>query len=187
MTNIDDVNDRLSSTLRSERESRNWSLSDLADHSGVSKAMISKIERGEASPTASLLVKLTEAFDMTLARFFARVEHQHDRCSRRPDQLIWRDPENGYTRRQVIAVADHPIEITEVELPPGARVSFPASSYALLRQAIWVERGFLTIKEADAVHRLEAGDCLAFGPPSDVELANYEQAACNYIVVTART
>ena len=149
--------------------------------------MISKIERGEARPTASLLVNLTEAFGLTLARFFARVEHQHERCSRRQDQPIWRDPESGYTRRQVIAVADHPVEITQVELPPGARAKFAASSYALHRQTIWIERGALTVTEANEEHRLEAGDCLAFGPPSDVTFANNEKTACSYLVVTART
>jgi transcriptional regulator with XRE-family HTH domain len=187
MSIIEDIDRRLSAAVRSEREERGWSLSDLANRSNVSKAMISKIERGETKPTASLLVKISSAFGMTLARFFARVEHQQDRCSRRQDQPVWRDPENGYTRRQIIAVADHPIEITQVELPPNVRVAFAASSYVLLRQTIWVEQGILTITEAGLETRLEHGDCLAFGLPSDVELANNEPTICRYIIVTSRT
>src|SRR5262249_61459409 len=43
---------RIADRLRLERESRSWTLGDVANRSGVSRAMISKIERGEASPTA---------------------------------------------------------------------------------------------------------------------------------------
>ncbi len=48
--------------IRLEREDRGWSLSELAERSGVSKAMISKIERCEASPTATVLGRLSGAF-----------------------------------------------------------------------------------------------------------------------------
>jgi len=42
---------RASRPFALERESRGWSLADLAERSGVSKATISKIEREEVSPT----------------------------------------------------------------------------------------------------------------------------------------
>ena len=53
-TIMDDTTPALAARLRLERDARGWSLGDLAQRSGVSKAMISKIERGEASPTAAL-------------------------------------------------------------------------------------------------------------------------------------
>lgn len=187
MSTKDDIELKLSAALKAEREERRWSLADLAVRSGVSKAMISRIERGEAKPTAALLVRLTDAFGLTLSRFFARVEQKSNRLSRRQDQPVWRDPESGYTRRQVISIADHPIEITQVELPPGAFLAFAASSYVLLRQTIWIHEGVLTVKEGSIEHRLESGDCLAFGPPGDVELGNAEQTICRYTVIISRT
>jgi transcriptional regulator with XRE-family HTH domain len=66
-TIIDDVSDRIARRLRLERDSRSWSLADLAERSGVSRATISKIERAEVSPTAVVLVRLAAAFDLTLA------------------------------------------------------------------------------------------------------------------------
>src|SRR6266478_9007342 len=57
--------------LRAEREARGWTIADLAALSGVSKAMISKIERAEASPTAMLLGRLSGAFGLTLSRLLA--------------------------------------------------------------------------------------------------------------------
>ena len=57
----DNLNQRIGARIRIERESRSWSLSDLAERAGVSRAMIHKIERGESSPTAALLARLSGA------------------------------------------------------------------------------------------------------------------------------
>lgn len=81
---------------------------------------------------------------------------------------------------------DHPIEIAEIELPAGERVGFPASTYAFIRQAIWVRGGALTISEGQERHLLGPGDCLAFGAPAEVTLANETKAPCSYVVVLHR-
>jgi transcriptional regulator with XRE-family HTH domain len=56
---IDDPAPRIANRIRVEREQRSWSLADLSERSGVSRAMISKIERNEASPTATVLGRLS--------------------------------------------------------------------------------------------------------------------------------
>ena len=73
-----------------------------------------------------------------------------------------------------------------MELPAGQRVVLPASSYAHIRQAVWVRTGGLVILEGGDRHVLEAGDCLGFGPPSEVTFANETAAPCTYVVVLAR-
>ena len=70
---------------------------------------------------------------------------------------MWRDPATGYLRRQVSASANIPIELTEVDLPAGAAVSFPASSYAFISQVIWVLAGRLTFVEGDDRARHRSG------------------------------
>ncbi len=166
---------------------RGWSLADLAERSGVSKATISKIEREEVSPTAVILVRLASAFDLTLAGLLLRAEGEGERLSPAVAQPVWRDPETGYLRKQVFCRPDHPLEITQVELPAGQRVVLPASSYAHIRQAVWVQTGDLVILEGGDRHLLSAGDCLGFGPPSEVTFANETAAPCTYIVVLARS
>ena len=183
---IDDVSDRIAHRLRLERDSRGWSLADLAERSGVSKATISKIERAEVSPTAVVLVRIAGAFDLTLAGLMLRAEGQEERLTRSSDQPVWRDPETGYLRKQVFNRPDHPLEIIQVELPAGKRVVLPASSYARIRQAVWVESGSLVIIEAGERHELGTGDCLGFGAPSEVIFANEASATCVYVVVLAR-
>jgi transcriptional regulator with XRE-family HTH domain len=184
---IDDAGARIARRLRLERDARGWSLADLAERSGVSKATISKIEREEVSPTAVILVRLAGAFDLTFAGLLLRAEGEGQRLSRSVDQPVWRDPETGYSRKQVFCRPDHPLEVVQVELPAGQRVVLPASSYAHIRQAIWVLAGDLVILEGGERHVLGAGDCLGFGPPSEVTLANESAAPCTYLVVLARS
>jgi transcriptional regulator with XRE-family HTH domain len=186
-TIVDDPSNGLALRLRLERDSRGWSLADLAERSGVSKAAISKIERAEVSPTAVVLVRLASAFDLTLAGLLLRAEGHGDRLSRAGEQPIWRDPETGYLRTQVFDRPDHPLEIIKVELPARRRVTLPASSYAHIRQAVWVQAGALVIIEAGKRHQLATGDCLGFGPPAEVTFANETAATCIYIVALARS
>jgi transcriptional regulator with XRE-family HTH domain len=183
---VDNAAAGIARRLRLEREARGWPLAELAARSGVSKAMISKIEREEVSPTAVILVRLAGAFDLTLAGLLLRAEGERGRLSRAADQPAWRDPATGYVRRQVFSRPDHPVELVTVELPAGARVAFPASSYALIRQIVWVQAGELVIHEGGARHVLAAGDCLGFGAPGDVVLANESPAPCAYVVALAR-
>jgi transcriptional regulator with XRE-family HTH domain len=186
-TLVDDLSQRLAQRLRLERDSRGWSLADLAERSGVSKATISKIERAEVSPTAVVLVRLASAFDLTLAGLMLRAESQGGRLSRAAEQTVWRDPETGYVRKQVFSRPDHPVELVRVELPPRQRVTLPASSYAHIRQLVWVQSGSLVITESGERHVLGAGDCLGFGPPADTTFANENATPCVYVVALARS
>ena len=186
-TIIDDLGDRIARRLRLERDSRSWSLADLAERSGVSKAMISKIERAEVSPTAVVLVRLAGAFDLTLAGLMLQAEGQGERLTRAGEQPVWRDPETGYLRKQVFGRPDHPVEIIRVELPARQQVVLPISSYAHIRQVVWVQTGSLVLVEAGVRHELGPGDCLGFGPPSEVTFANETTAPCVYVVALARS
>jgi transcriptional regulator with XRE-family HTH domain len=186
-TIIDNLSHRLAQRLRLERDGRGWSLAQLAARAGVSRATISKIERAEVSPTAVVLVRLASAFDLTLAGLMLRAEGQGERLARAGDQLVWRDPETGYVRKQVFSRPDHPVEIVRVELPPRQRVTLPASSYAHIRQLVWVQSGSLAITEAGERHVLGAGDCLGFGPPVDTTFFNETDTACVYVVALARS
>jgi transcriptional regulator with XRE-family HTH domain len=172
--------------VRLEREARNWSLAELAEKSGVAKASISKIERGEVSPSAGILVRLAAAFELTLAGLLLRAE-ETGRLFRRADQPQWRDPRTGYVRRQIFRNPNHPLEVVEVEMPPGEKVSFPASSYVNLKHVVWVEEGELVLTESDARNVLKAGDSLGFGPPAEVTYANESRKPCRYIVALVRS
>lgn len=179
----------LAARLRTEREARGWSLSDLAGRSGVSRAMISKVERAEASPTAALLGRLSGAFGLTLSMLLARAEGDAsgaERLVRAGQQPLWRDPATGYIRRSLSPPGVDP-ELVHVELTAGMRVPYPASAYAHLRgQCVWVLSGKLLFREGSVEHRLAVGDCLALGPPADCEFVNESAKPCAYLVALVR-
>ncbi len=186
-TKIDEQGIRLAERIRGEREARGWSLDALAERSGVSRAMISKIERCEASPTATVLVRLAGAFELTLAGLIARAAATGGRLVRLADQPTWRDPETGYLRRQIFERPDHPLEVVRVELPAGARVSAGATVYQRTRHLVWVIEGALVIEESGERHELTAGDCLSFSLPAAITYANETDGTCTYLVIVVRT
>ena len=183
----DDPTPQIARRLRLEREARGWSLADLAARSGVAKATISRIERQEMSPTAALLVRLAAAFDLTLAGLLVRAETGEDRVSRAEAQPLWRDPATGYLRRQIYSRPDLPIELVEVTLPPGQSVTLPASSYARIRQIVWVTDGRLVIVDGGLRHDLGPGDCYGFGPPAEASFVNETDAPTTYVVALTRS
>jgi transcriptional regulator with XRE-family HTH domain len=179
---MDDLAASIAETVRTARQGQDLSINALAERSGVSRAMIGKIERGEAQPTAVLLGRLSAALGMTLSEFVTRAEG--NRLSRGADQPVWTDPETGYRRRALSAVG--PLELAEVELPPGTVVAYPAEACANAHQQIWVLAGLLRYQEGETVYDLATGDCLALGPPAPRRFVNPTDEPCRYLVALAR-
>lgn len=178
-----DVDLKIGTRIKVERESRGWSLTDLAAKAGVSRAMIYKVERAESSPTANLLGKLSGAFGLSMSTLMARAELSHGKLLRAADQPLWIDPMTGYERRHVSPGSDLPIDLVRVALPAGQQVPMPASAYAFLRQLIWVIQGELVFVEGNVQHRMGEGDCLELGPPAACIFMNESSEPCVYAVV----
>ncbi|MBX9752427.1 MAG: XRE family transcriptional regulator [Roseococcus sp.] len=188
MTGLDD---RLALRIRREREARGWSIATLATESGVSRAMISKVERAEASPTAALLGRLSGALGLTVSALLARAEADAGASHLRQAamQEVWTDPETGYRRRALSPPGAEP-ELVEVELPPGARVAYPAASYRFLRgQVVWLRAGQLVIHQGEEETALSPGDCLAYDLAAPRDCGFHNPSAtdwCRYLVALTR-
>ncbi len=65
-----EVNKKCGARIRSIRKSRGFSAEVLAELSGVSEGYITKVERGEKSPTLSTLSRLADAFEVHIVTFF---------------------------------------------------------------------------------------------------------------------
>jgi transcriptional regulator with XRE-family HTH domain len=181
----------------------------LAGISGVSRAMISKIERGESSPTAVILGKLSAALELSVSELLSVSGPQSNagspnagsaeagepeagghefgagRVRRAADTPRWRDPDTGYLRRQISSAA-FPVAVTEVTLPPAARVPYPAAAYAFIAQLVWVLSGRLTLIDGTAERVLGPGDTFELGQPRAREFRNETSQECRYIVVVTR-
>ena len=123
---VAEIEGRIASRLKELRTRQELTLDELSRRSGVSRSMISLIERAESSPTASVLDKLSASLGVTLASLFAPQERGDAApVARRKDQPEWRDPETGYVRRNLSPPGfPSPIELVEVVLPSGTRVAY---------------------------------------------------------------
>jgi transcriptional regulator with XRE-family HTH domain len=180
---------RLADRVRELRAAQGLSLDAIARRSGVSRSMISRIERGESSPTAVLLEKLAGGLGVVLASLFdppaAAARAPRGPVARRDDQPCWRDPASGYVRRNVSPPGvPQPARIVEVRFPAGARVAFDdAARDVRLHQQVWVLQGAIDVTVGGERHRLRAGDCLAMELDRPTTFRNPTRAPARYAVV----
>ena len=180
-----DLDRRIATRIRDLRSARGLTLEALAERSGVSRSMISLIERGESSPTAVLLERLATGLNVALASLFDAPSAKSEPVARRADQLRWRDPASGYVRRNVSPAGfPSPIQIVEVEFPRGARVAFDTGARDVRQhQQVWVLDGVIEVTVGEARYELQVDDCLAFVLDQPVTFQNRTRKLARYAVV----
>lgn len=181
----DSLNQRIAQRVGQLRAQEGLSLDALAARSGVSRSMISLIERAESSPTAVVLEKLATGLGVALASLFDSPQATSEPVARAADQLPWRDPQSGYVRRNVSPPGfPSPIRIVEVHFPAAALVAYETTARATpVHQQVWVLDGTLHISVGTAQHTLRAGDCLAFVLDQPTLFHNPTRKATRYAVV----
>jgi transcriptional regulator with XRE-family HTH domain len=185
-----DLNQRIAARVRQLRAARGLTLAGLAGASGASRSMISLIERGESSPTAVVLEKVAAGLGVTLASLFdapVSAQAQGGPLARRADQPQWRDPASGYVRRNVSPpAAQQPMQIVEVNFPPGGRIAFDTGARApRVYQQVWVLQGEIDITLGEKRHHLQKGDCLAMLLDRPTMFHNPTRKPARYAVVIA--
>ena len=179
------LTEHIARRVRELRSAAGLSLDDLAGRCGVSRSMISLIERGESSPTAVVLEKLAVGLGVSLASLFDASRPGADPLSRRATQREWRDPASGYVRRNVSPAGfDSPIQIVEVNFPPGARVAYESGPrQPRLWQQVWVLQGRIELTLGEQRHTLDTGDFLAMQLDQPLSYHNPTRQPARYAVV----
>lgn len=191
MTEASGLNRRIAGRVRELRAAHGLSLDALAGVSGVSRSMISLVERGESSPTAVVLERLATGLGVTLASLFdtsaGADQTPAGPLARRADQPQWRDPASGYVRRSVSPPGvTQPMRIVEVHFPPGGRVAFETGArLPRVHQQVWVLEGAIDVTVGDQRHRLRDGDCLAMQLDRPTMFHNPTRKPARYAVVIA--
>ena len=186
-----DLNQRIAQRVADLRAAQGLSLDALASKSGVSRSMISLIERGESSPTAVVLEKLAAGLGVMLSSLFdppaAAAQAPSGPVARRDDQPQWQDPASGYVRRNVSPPGmPQPMQIVEVHFPPGGRVAFETGPRDLrVQQQVWVLEGAIDVTLGEERHRLREGDCLAMQLDRPTMFHNPTRKPTRYAVVIA--
>jgi len=178
---------RLAARLASLRAERGWSLDELATRSGVSRTTLSRLERGETSPTAALLGRLCTAYGRTMSRLIAETEAEPPQLVRAAAQSVWTDPATGFRRRTVSPpAAGFDAELVEATLPAGTEIRYDAPGVAGLEQHIWMLAGTLHLTVEATQHTLHEGDCLRFRLFGATHFAAPGPADARYALVICR-
>jgi transcriptional regulator with XRE-family HTH domain len=182
-----DVNARIAERVKALRAESGLSLERLAERCEVSRSMLSLIERGESSPTAVVLEKIATGLGVTLASLFEDPSAPVNPVSRGEDRTAWKDPQSGYTRRNISPPNfPSPIQLVDVVLPAGARVAYETSARdGEVFQQVWVQEGTIEITVGRLVHRLNEDDCLAMQLDARTAFHNPTRKRARYIVVLA--
>lgn len=181
------VEARIADRLAQLRAEHGWSLDALADRTGISRATLSRIERGELSPSAGTLGRLCTAFGWTLSRLMAHAESPAPSVVPAASQARWTDPESGYRRRAVSPPGpDLRGELVEVHMPAGATVAFDTSPSAGLEHHLWLMEGALTLHVEGTAHALHAGDCLRYVLSGATRFHNPGRRTARYLVAIIR-
>src|SRR5436189_5018222 len=70
------INEHLGQRVKKLRTDRGWSLDNLAQASGVSRSMLSEIEREKANPTLAVTFRIASAFGMSISELIETSERQ---------------------------------------------------------------------------------------------------------------
>ncbi len=161
--NDTDFDTLIARRLKELRNERNWSLDELAKHSGMSRATLSRLENAEVSGSASMLGKLCKAYGLTMSRFMLMVEDQFQPVIKKAAQSVWLDPETEFRRCSVSPpAANLSGEVLYCELPPNAFISYDGTPRQGLEHHLVLVDGALNITVEGRCHTLTTGDCLRF-------------------------
>jgi transcriptional regulator with XRE-family HTH domain len=158
----------LPQTLKAHRTRQELTIEALAKLSGVSRAMISKIERGETVPTASTLGKLAEALDVSISQLVGGRKEASALLTRRADQPEFVEPETGFVRRSLSPLyRGRGVDFVRNTLPSGQRAGPFPSHRPGVEEHLFVQSGKLAVSIGDERYELAAGDFLFY--PADRE------------------
>ena len=180
---VDAIEARIARRLASLRAERGWSLDALAERSGISRATLSRIERGELSPTASMLGTLCATYGWTLSRLMAEAETKPPDLVPSAAQTHWTDPQSRYRRRAVSPPgAGLRGELVEVRLPARAVVTFDRAPVSGLEHHLWLLDGSLTLDVEGSTFSLQPGDCVRYVLTGPSRFRSTGRRAARYLV-----
>ncbi|UUV06212.1 helix-turn-helix domain-containing protein [Ruegeria sp. YS9] len=181
---LDNLSNRLAVRLNDLRHGRGWSLDQLAAHSGISRATLSRMEKGEVSPTAENLGRLCAAYGLPMSRLLMMVEDSFDPKVPFERQTEWRDPETGFTRRAVSPPANGlNAEVVECHLPRDTVITYEAPPKSGQEHHLVLIDGALTLTVDGTPHALSAGDCLRYHLSGPTRFETGASRGARYLLV----
>jgi transcriptional regulator with XRE-family HTH domain len=160
---IDPINGQLSARVKQMRLERGWSLDQLAGVSGVSKSMLSQIERNQANPTLAVTCKIAQAFSMSLAEFVEMPSASSAiRVIRADDsEHLYRSDDSVEIRTLSPINLEKDVEFYQVRLKPGGALR-SQPHFQGTREFLTVEQGKIRVASSNDSAELNKGDSTTY-------------------------
>lgn len=173
--------------LRALRLRKKIGLVELGRHTGLSAAMISKVERGVLFPTLPTLLRIALVFGVGLDHFFTAAARKSFGIVRRAERTRFAERLGG---RDVawefecldFTATERKMNAYWVKFSPAAR---PRSHEHAGAEFIHVLKGMLTLKLGTEAHALDEGDSMYFDASQPHSYVRAGARPCEAIVVTA--
>jgi len=173
----------LGDRIRTERQRRGWTLIELAAAAGVSRSMLSAVERGARVPTVSVLDRIATGLGTTIARLMrdgGDDERRRVIVLRHAEQDVARDP-SGWERRVLSPVLGG-VEFEFMRTTLGPRVDAGAflPHAPGSREYVAVEYGTLRLRVDASEYTLHKGDSMYYAGDCHHAFANPSLSECVY-------
>jgi XRE family transcriptional regulator, regulator of sulfur utilization len=170
----------LGGRIRDERRRRRLSLEDLAARAGVSRSMLSDVERGGKAPTVLVLDRIATGLDTSIARLLGEERSSRVVVMRRGEQDVAHDP-SGWERVILSPVLRGvEFELMRTTIPGGVDAGAFSPHAAGSREYLAMERGTLMLTLDGTPFALRAGDSVYYAGDCWHAFANPGHEPCVY-------
>lgn len=160
---VDEITENVCRRVRQLRTDRGWSLEDLAANCGVSRSMLSQIERGQANPTLAVALRIAHAFELSLGELVDASPPSSDIEVIRAGNpaFHYRSDRDCQVRTLSPLHLEKDVEFYEVRLSHGGELK-SAAHFQGTREFLTVEKGRIRVESAEDKVELARGDSASY-------------------------
>jgi transcriptional regulator with XRE-family HTH domain len=160
---LDPTSNHFARRLKQLRTARGWSLDALANASGVSRSMLSQVERNQANPTLAVAFRISRALGMSLGELA-------ETPGATSSLIVIRANDQAYHYRSDVDVKirtlsplnlEKDVEFYEVQLKEGGALRSSAH-FEGTREFLTVQKGKVRVESANDTEELERGDSINY-------------------------
>jgi len=178
------LNKGVGPAVRRLRRRSGLTLEQLAEASGVSRAMLSSVERGDKNPTLPVLARIAAGLGVTMSELMGEpTPWVAASVTTRRNRLVYHDGQTGIERHLLSPThLDTGMEVVEHILPGGQ--SFEGVPHGGVRtsKCVVVSEGQLTLELGNVVYTLDAADSVTFEVAGEYRFRNKLAHLCRYYI-----
>ena len=188
-TTSEGISDSLCRRVRELRKKKRWTLEELSAACGVSRSMLSEIERGNANPTLAVACRIAQAFDLALGELVESPAASPRVEVIRADDRTYHYRSDRACRIRTLSPLhlEKSVEYYELVLRPGASLK-SAPHFSGARELLTVQLGSVRVSSNSETAELNRGDSAHYPAdvPHSIENTGREEAVCFLVVTYAK-